>query len=335
MDECLEQLLAAAKGANNWLILTHNNPDPDAIASAVALAYLLAEKLKLPAKLAYRGIIGRAENQALVQYLGHPLQRFSPSLLQEADGRALVDTQPGAGNNALPAGITPAIVIDHHPRLEATARVRYADVRPDVGAASSLMVQYLRAAGLSPPASLATALFYGIKTDTMGLKRATSQLDMDATCYLLSRIDLEGLMQIEHAQVPISYFQGLTAALQATRIYGSVVITYLGLMSYPDLTAEIADLLLRLRGCEWAICMGTHKDRFIISVRTQKQRGAGVLAQMMVGDLGFAGGHGAMAGGQIILTGQDPEKLARDLTHKAKEHLNISARTRGKSLMLG
>lgn len=333
MDECLEQLLAVARGAKRWLILTHNNPDPDAIASAVALKYLLAEKLTLPAKLAYRGIVGRAENQALMQYLGQPLQRFNLSLLQESDGHALIDTQPDAGNNALPPEIRPAIVIDHHPWLESTAQVRYADVRPDVGAASSLMVQYLRAAELPLPPSLATALFYGIKTDTMGLKRATSQLDLEAICYLLSCIDPEGLMQIEHAQVPLSYFQGLASALQATRIYGSTAITYLGLMSYPDLTAEIADLLLRLRGCEWAICMGIHKDRFIISARTQKQRGAGALVQMMVGDQGFAGGHGALAGGQIILSGQDPEKLARDLTQKAKEHLNIPARTRGKLLV--
>ena len=121
------------EGTSKILILPHNDPDPDAIASAVALRHLLAEQAGVDGRIAYKGIIGRAENRALVRYLDYPLQRQTGPDLRQAWPIALVDTQPGAGNNALPAHVTPTIVFDHHPYREATASAAFADVRPGLG----------------------------------------------------------------------------------------------------------------------------------------------------------------------------------------------------------
>ncbi|HXW01543.1 MAG TPA: DHH family phosphoesterase, partial [Anaerolineae bacterium] len=118
-QERLELLLKAVGDAGNILILPHNDPDPDAIASAVALQYLLAESLQVKASIAYKGIIGRAENKALVRYLGHPLHTLTDADLSRPMPVALVDTQPSTGNHALPRTRTAAIVIDHHPLREA------------------------------------------------------------------------------------------------------------------------------------------------------------------------------------------------------------------------
>ena len=331
----LDMLVEALNGAGNVLILPHNDPDPDAIASAVALRHLLMERLNVESRIAYKGIIGRAENKALTRYLGHPLRNLTNSDLSWAEAIALVDTQPGAGNNALSPGSTVTVVIDHHPLREETAAATFVDVRVDAGATSTILAEYLQAAAIEPAAPLATALFYGIKTDTIGLGRGASPADATAYFYLQPRIDADALIEIERAQVPAEYFRSFDTALQAARLYeGGVVISYVGQMVYPDLAAEMADLLLRLEGTRWVICMGAYREELVISVRTRRrQDGAGRLVQRLVGNRGAAGGHGTMAGGHLPLTDEDPEQAAMQLGQRALQLLKVSAGTSGKALI--
>jgi nanoRNase/pAp phosphatase (c-di-AMP/oligoRNAs hydrolase) len=284
--------------------------------------------------IVYKGIIGRAENKALVRYLGYPLRRLTNSDLRQPVPIALVDTQPGAGNNALPYGSDAAIVLDHHAWREATAYAKFADVRPELGATSTILAQYLENAGIEPSPQLATALFYGIKTDTMGLGRGASPDDVAAYFHLQPRIDVEALAEIERAQVPVEYFERLVGSLQTARVYDGVVISYVGLMSRPDLAAEMADLLMRLEGTRWVICMGTYRDDLILAVRTRSRRGgAGQLAQKIVADRGTAGGHGTMAGGQIPLDRDNPEVLVQQFSKRALQHLRIAPDVTGKPLI--
>lgn len=330
----LDLLFEALGGAGAVLILPHNDPDPDAIASAVALRHLLAETWGVEGQIVYKGIIGRAENKALVRYLGHLLHRLSGSDLLQSLPVALVDTQPGTGNNALPPQSTAAIVLDHHPWREATATATFADVRPELGATSTILTEYLQAAGVEPPPQLAIALFYGTKTDTTGLGRGASPSDVAAYFYLQHRIDVEALVEIERAQVPAEYFTRLDAALQAARIYDDVIISYIGPMSRPDMAAEMADLLLRLRGAQWVICIGAYKDDLILAVRSRSRRGgAGQLAREIVGDRGTAGGHGTMAGGQILLGSAAPEQMAQQLSQRALTYLKVAPEIVGRPLV--
>jgi nanoRNase/pAp phosphatase (c-di-AMP/oligoRNAs hydrolase) len=320
--------------AQRVLILPHNDPDPDAIASALALSHLLTTKLGTEGPVAYRGLIGRAENQALVRYLGHPLRYLTAKDLLGETPIALVDTQPGMGNHALPADRRPSIVVDHHPWRDETASAAFADVRPDVGSTSTILAGYLEAAGIDPTPTLATALFYGIKTDTLGLVRGASPLDVEAYFRLQPRIDVSALIEIESAQVPVEYFRRLDAALHRARVYGEVVISYVGPMQRPDLAAEMADLLLRLQGVRWAICMGLYDSELVLAVRSRARRGgAGNLVQAIVPSYGLAGGHGFMAAGQVALRGADPEKLAQDLALRALAYLNIKASGEGTPLL--
>ncbi|GIV95902.1 MAG: DHH family phosphoesterase [Herpetosiphonaceae bacterium] len=334
MEGRVEALLAALNGADEVLILPHNDPDPDAIASAMALCHILTEKIGVQGEIAYRGIVGRAENRALVRYLGKPMRRLVGSDLRQKTPIALVDTQPGAGNNALPVSTTPAIVIDHHALRDETSIAAFADVRPGVGATSTILTEYLQEAGIEPDPALATALFYGIKTDTMGLGRGATDADIAAYFYLQPRIDVEALVEIERAQVPADYFKSFDATLQTARVYDGAVISYTGPMGYPDLAAEMADLLLRLEGSKWVICMGVYKDTLILAVRTRSRRGgAGRLVQKIVGDDGSAGGHGTLAGGQIPLRGRNPEELAQAITQRILEHLKLDDDDEGQPLV--
>lgn len=319
MIEALKKLHEALDGQSQLLILPHNDPDPDAIAAATGLDYLVREKFGIDALVRFSGIIGRAENKALVRYLNYPLEVLDPAEINPDIPIALVDTQPGAGNNPLPENIPARIVIDHHTWRETSSQVPFVDVRPEIGASSTIITEYLQAAGLEIPQLLATALFYGLKTDTMGLGRGVSTHDTAAYFFLQTKVDVEGLFKIERAQVPATYFKSLTSALQNTRLYDhDLLISQLREMSYPDLGAEIADLLLRLQDVKWVICIGVFGRDLILSVRSRSHEvGAGSLVQEIVGDLGTAGGHGTMAGGHIRLKHHDPFLLSDQLTKKA------------------
>ena len=177
-------------------------------------------------------------------------------------------------------------------------------------------------------------MFYGIKTDTMGLGRGASLPDVAAYYYLQPLVDIEALMEIERAQVPASYFKSFVTAFQAARVYSSVVLSYIGTMSYPDQAAEIADLLSRLEGIQWVVCSGTYNGSLILAVRSRSRRtGAGKLVHAVVGDQGMAGGHGTMAGGHVPLRGADPAALAGQLGQKTLTYLKIPADTPGKPLI--
>lgn len=328
----LKLLLNAVRDLDNLLIVPHNNPDPDAIASALGLQYLLSQTQELSSQVVYKGIIGRAENRALVAYLNGRLSRLRNTHLQEAAAIALIDTQPGAGNHPLSPDTEIAVVLDHHPWRPETDQVSFYDVRPDVGAAATIVTEYIRAAGLELPSTLATALFYGIKTDTSSLGRNTSQADVDAYLYLQPQIDTVALAGIERAQVPPVYFKSFDAALQAARIYDDVIVAYIGPLTYPDLVAEMADLLLRLENVNWAICSGIFNAQLYIAVRTLEE-GAGKLARSIINGRGTAGGHGTLAGGQIPLDGSEPDKMARELSRKALRHLNKPPDLSGKPLV--
>jgi nanoRNase/pAp phosphatase (c-di-AMP/oligoRNAs hydrolase) len=330
----LHALFEAVSSAERVLILTHNDPDPDAVGSAVALRHLLVNHQKDEVKIAYRGIIGRAENKALVRYLGYPLQRLSRADLAPPLVTALVDTQPGAGNSPLRQSAAVNIVVDHHPWQPDSAKVPHADVRPEVGAASTIMTEYLRAAAVDFPASIATALFYGIKTDTLGLGRSATKADVAAYAFLVPLIDSQALFEIERAQVPAEYFRSLVDTLHATNIYRDVLITYLGWMKYPDLAAEIADWLLRLKGIQWVICLGAHKEHLFIAIRSRHQRGgAGALAHAVIAGLGTAGGHGSMAGGQVRLDGRPPDALASQINLAVLAYFDIDPEETRRSLL--
>jgi nanoRNase/pAp phosphatase (c-di-AMP/oligoRNAs hydrolase) len=311
--------LRAAAGRGPVLILTHDTPDPDALASGMALARLLREAWGIPSRLVYSGLIARAENLAMLRHLT-PAWEHADELtgLEQYSAVALVDTQPTAGNNRLPPGSVPGIVIDHHhPIREALGAVACADVRPEVAATVTLVYQYLQAAGVVPDPPLATAMFYGLHADTRGLSRGASPLDEAVYVELLGRLDRALLIRVEQAGLPQVYFSALCRGLHAARIYGRSVVADLGQMHRPDLMAEMADLLIRLEGARAALCLGRYEDALYLSLRTVPLgRDAGLLIQEIVLPFGAGGGHGLIAGGKITLNGQEVDSLVAQIEQR-------------------
>lgn len=316
-QEQLKKLRASA-GPGPVLITTHDNPDPDALASGKGLATLLEAAWSIPSRLVYSGVVARAENRAVVSELT-PEWKWIYQLrdLEKYSAVALVDTQPGAGNNSLPVDFNPHIVIDHHhPLRESLDRVSFVDVRPDVGATSSLVFQYLEAAGVQADSDLATALFYGLQTDTLGLARGSSAEDEVVYIKLLGLLDRRKLVKVTQAGLPRTYFRAFSNGLNATRIFGKAILADLGKMHRPDMTAEMADLLIRLEGTQAVLCMGSHNDTLYLSLRTELGKDAGEMVQKVIVSPGKAGGHGTMAGGQVPLDNQDVNSLTKEIEHR-------------------
>ena len=308
--ERLALLLEAVEGVDRLFVITHDNPDPDALASAAALSVLLERLTGVTPRTAFGGIVGRAENRALLQELRIEFDRLEEIEIPAASSIAMVDTQPRAGNNSLPEGRIVSAVVDHHPLRSDTA-IQFTDVRPELGACATMMVQYLRAAHIEPEPWLATALFYAIQSETMDLSREASAEDIDASTYLYALADPEAISRIRHPDVPAGYFRTLHTALAAALRYDRVVAVPMLKLAYPDLVAEIADLLLKMHGVDWTLVMGRYRDLLLVSVRASAASAhAGSVVREAFGDRGSAGGHGTFAGGQIDLRGRSDDEAA-------------------------
>jgi nanoRNase/pAp phosphatase (c-di-AMP/oligoRNAs hydrolase) len=311
IDQTRMDSLRRVAGKGPVLILTHDNPDPDALASGKALSFLFKEAWGISSRLVYSGLVARAENQAMLNHLTQEWE-FSEKLsdLKDYSAVAQVDTQPGAGNNRLNSVQPAHIVIDHHnPIREMIEGVSYSDVRTDIGATVTMIYQYLDMANLQPDPNLATAMFYGLKTDTRGLSRGASPADEVAFVRLLHRLDQRELSKIELASLSREYFRTFNRGLHAARVHGHSVISRLGNMEQPDFAAEMADILIRLEGVHAALCFGEHRETLHISLRTSIELDAGLIIQKVILPPGKAGGHGNMAGGQVPLAEQDIEQL--------------------------
>lgn len=313
------QRLQEISGPGPVLILTHNFPDPDSLASGMALAELLSIKWQISSRLIYSGVVARAENRAMLRLLtpGWEYQE-QVSNYEEYSSIALVDTQPGAGNNSFPSNQTPQIVIDHHnPIRDLSHIVPFSDIRPEVGATVTLLYQYYAAAEIVPDAIMATAMFYGLHTDTLGLARGTSTADEIVYFNLLGLLDRNKLVQVEQAGLSREYFQAYCAGLGAAWVFGKAVVSDLGAMHRPDLAGEMADVLIRLDEAQAVLCMGTHHQVLYFSIRTKSlEKDAGTMAQALAIGFGKAGGHGSISGGQIPLDNQQVSSLAAILRQR-------------------
>jgi nanoRNase/pAp phosphatase (c-di-AMP/oligoRNAs hydrolase) len=306
----LAQLLKVAEGKRTLLAQTHDFPDPDSMASAMALTWMLKELAGVDGEIGYGGIIGRAENRAMIKSLGVKMHKTAPDDFGRYDLVALLDTQPHVGNHSIPADRMPDIVVDHHfPRALSDGRPAYFDVGGAFGTTSTKVTELVRASGLTPPPEVATALFYGVKSDTMNLARVTTPADVSAYLYLFSLADRHLMAEIEHPQVPLDYFRVFNKAIERGRIYGSMIVADLGEVYTPDLCAELADRLLQVEGMKHALATGWYEGSLFLSLRTRsRSKNAGKILHAIVakGGLGTAGGHGPMGGARVAVEKKTP-----------------------------
>ncbi len=308
----MAKLAAMMKSCKNLLIVLHNNPDPDALASGMALKHLLETLFGLKASIAYGGIIGRAENKTMVRLLKIRLKRLNRVRLKRYDCVAVVDSQPGAGNNNWPHQKRCQLVIDHHPkRRNLKADLDFIDTH--IGASATLLVEWLDAAKIPIPGNIATALLYAIRSETQDLGREAGDRDIAAYRIVHPRASMRQLAKISHPKRPRMYFQTLALALERTFIFRHLIFAHLGAVHAPEMVAEIADLLLQHQRISWCLCSGRYNNEMIISMRSSNPKArAGKIIKKLVPNPDMAGGHDMFAGGKIVLS-EDGENIADTL----------------------
>ena len=310
--EGIEAVLRICGSRGRILLLMQDNPDPDSIASAAALRDLIYSGLHRRAVIGYGGRCGRAENRAMLDVLRIDAHRIVPHHLAGFSTVCVVDTQPGSGNNVLRNARVADIVIDHHPTPKRHVWVaKWADIRPGYGATSTVLYEYCLAAAHKLSPGLATALYYGIQSDTQDLGREVNPADTAAYLALFPQVDRKKLRRIRRAAVPAEYFQMVHRSLSNCVVAGTTVISTIPSCSNPDMVSEIADLMLRLSGIRISVCYGLCGDTIHLSARAVDAR-SNVLPRIrrVVSRLGTGGGHRTMAGGQVPVE-DDPEKRMR------------------------
>ena len=318
------RLLAVVGRKRRVLIMCHNNPDPDTIAAALALKTLLYQAIRTRAVIAYGGRVGRAENRELVRRLKIEMTPVRDLEFDAYSMVCLVDTQPRTGNNSLPREILPQVVIDHHPPRQDSLKCPLHDIRPHYGSSSTILTEYFRELALPVEAKLATALFYGLKTDTQALLRSGNKADLEAFTYLFPRIAPRTLAAIENPSVPKSYYLKYAEGIGHSVQYQDVIISNLGRLNNPDIASEMADFLLRMEGVRWTLCLGEYRDELILSVRTSR-RGwwAGKVTVRVLRGLGTGGGHERSAGGRVDLKGLSPEERRQRIALVCRRFLKV------------
>lgn len=295
--EFSSRILEYVRGKGKILIVAHDNPDPDSLASAFALRQLFEVKENLQATIAFGGMIGRGENRAMVRELEIKTVPLAGLDLDHFGVVCMVDTQPCTGNNSFPTDRQVDIVIDHHPLREATRLCPFFDVREEYGAAATILYEYLLGQEVYVGTKLATILYYAIKSETQDLGREWNQFDRAAYLNLLHLSNNRILYDIAHSKVPRAYFSYYNRAIENARLYDSVMVFNLYDIDNPDVVAEMADFLLRMEGVDVVLGMGRYHEQMILSLRISAHEiYAGALMQKVIDNLGTAGGHGKIAG---------------------------------------
>jgi nanoRNase/pAp phosphatase (c-di-AMP/oligoRNAs hydrolase) len=292
----LKKLWEAGGSGGKMAILI--NADPDALASALALKRLFWRKIR-QVHIYRINTIDRPDNLALVKLLDISHRHIRNLKQSEITKWALVDSQPD--HNILFDNIKFNIIIDHHPLTDGLD-ADFIDVRPDYGAAATMMTEYLRAAQITPSPRLATALFYAIKTDTNNFIRLTTKKDLNAFRYLYEYANMNIVKKIESSEITRKSLAQFQRAFQRVTFFKHMAVVHMGEVDKPDVLVQVADFLLKLAEAAWSITSGIHNNRLIVIFRSAGfRRDAGKMAQTLFGELGSAGGHKGSARAEVPL----------------------------------
>jgi len=331
------KLLSILKDKKNILITTHQQPDPDALASSLALRVLLRAKLKdAKISLSVKGTIGGGYNRAFAQQLsGLELVPWDDANLSGYDAIILLDVQPLMRSSPLPQGVEPTVVIDHH-RSGKRPHCPFCDVRPDVGATGSIIFSYFMELEVDITPELAATLLFAIETDLAGAAGQPGDLDNMALSSLTLMADTHMLYKMRYVDLPQSSYIAHAHGLANAVYFDNVMISHLDQMESPEAPAVIADFLLRFQPVQWVLVTAVNGQSLAMSLRTSVSKGSAAdVMKKLLRNLGNGGGHQTKAGGSILMEGGSPaevDKLREILKRRLLRALNIPV-SRGEKLI--
>jgi nanoRNase/pAp phosphatase (c-di-AMP/oligoRNAs hydrolase) len=329
----LEAVLAQATD-RPLVILLSGHPDPDSIGAALAHRRI-CDRLGVSATIAHVLPISRAENRALVKLLNVPMRRIQDGAeLEEFGYLSLVDASIAEGLVRLPEGLQLLTVVDHH-RPPSLPKAPFVDVRHDVGSTCTIYAEYAES-GLAPlgnggaeDSAVATAMFFGIQTDTDDFAFATAA-DYRAAAYLKPFSDNDTLSRIGRRTLSAEAMEAVGRALGDLEVIRDFALAGVGRVSSVnrDAIPTAAEFILRREDIDTVLVYGIVDDRIDGSLRTSSAS-VDPAAFMLnaFGDDGhgrpYGGGRADMGGFQVplgLLAECGDEKslwrLVKELVHK-------------------
>ncbi len=286
-------------------IFLQDNPDPDAIASGLTLKHI-CKFCDVESSIYYGGNISHQKNRALVNLLDIDLINTKTSeevmkAVRSAGKIALIEASIPSKNNVLPIEVTPNLIFDHHQIDISSVKGDFVDIQPEIGATATIMTKYIRQLNIKPDVSLATALLFGIRTDTKEFTRNTTSDDFEAAAYLSPLVDTTIMNQLDFPPMRLETLDIIGRAIRNKEIRGSYLASFVEFISDRDALPQAAEMMLQLEGVYTVLVFGINDDKVQLSARSMDTRvNLGLILQSAFGELN-SGGHATMAAGAINL----------------------------------
>ncbi|SEP21026.1 DHH family protein [Halogranum amylolyticum] len=294
-------LVAAFETVSSLLVVGHDSPDPDCLASALALRTIAESAGVETVDIVYGGHISHQQNRAFVNLLALDLDRFDPAQLDTVDSVAFVDHAVPGINNSVPTGTNVDVVIDHH-EYETSVDADYLDLRTGYAATVTILLEYLDGLDLEPTPELAAAALFALHRETIDFVRGPTMREYEVAARLLDLVDEELIKRMYGAMFTPETLDAIGEAIRTREIRGSALVSSVGRVSERDALPQAADLLLNLEGVTTVLVFGLVGDHVQLSARSVDSRiDVGELLRQTFADVGTAGGHDNMAGGQLPL----------------------------------
>ena len=289
--EHTEKIRTLSQSAENVLILTQHDPDPDALASGLALRALLGRN-RATAPIGSFGKVTRSENLSMIRLLNIRYNVIVPEDLNKYAMIAMVDVQPPYFGNKVPKA---HIVFDHHPQ-PVSYESSFKDIRVKYGSTSTILTEYLTANNTKLNQRIATALLYGIKTDTLMLGRNVSPADIEAFTALYPLANHNLIRRMENPSLKPQDVNSFIKALKKQVVINKILFVHLGRVKQEDIIPRLADFCLQIEGADWSVISGLFQKNLVISLRNVGHvKSAGDIVRRIFNNSSIAGGHRTMA----------------------------------------
>lgn len=294
----VEELLACLSGTDALAIVCHDNPDPDCLASALALEQIATEADVEDVTIVYDGNISHQQNRVFVNSLDLDLRTFDEVDLAAHDAIALVDSSVPGENNGLSADADVDVVVDHHPGEVPEAE--FVALREDASSTTVILVEYLYTLGIPLESDLATALLFAIRRETLDLIRNVTEKEYLAGFYLHSSVDPDLLRKMDSPPLSEITVDAIGTSIRTRTVQSAYLVANIGRTTERDALPQAADFLLDLEGVETVLVFGIDGEQIEVSARSTDSRvSLGSLLEDVFGDVGEAGGHDDMAAATI------------------------------------
>ncbi len=279
------------------VVQCHDNPDADALASGYGVYfYLKAQGKKVHFVYGGRSPIQKSNLVLMVSELNLPIEHAD--MLEAPELLVTVDCQYGQGNvTKFDAG--QVAVIDHHQISGPLPPL--SEVRSNLGACATVVRELLRQEGMDVNADrgLATALYYGLLTDTNNFTEISHPLDKDLRDDAV--FDRSLILRFRNANLSLRELEIAGAALMNYHYHEEY--RYAVAMAEPcdpNILGMISDLMLEVDAVDTCLVYSVLPFGVKISVRScVKEVKASELAAFITEGVGSGGGHLEKAGGLL------------------------------------